>query len=295
MDQLVKLSRYFGSDIEFVIAGGGNTSVKVDGRLYIKGSGTSLATIEPDGFVEMAREPLSALLAQDLGSDPARREELFKQAILTARIYPEKNQRPSVECVLHSLLPRRFVVHTHSTAVNSIACCRDGESLARALLGDRILWIPYVDPGFTLARTLNTALAEYVRRTGCDCPAAVIMQNHGLIVCGETPQEVVEHTQWVVAQILEHLEKSKNGSPFGPVSRIEKNQARRLIDTFGPVLRALLAENQRLKIVTFDDSEVVLSLAGAADGQTTALGGPLTPDQIVYCNSFPLWFDIPRR
>jgi NAD(P)-dependent dehydrogenase (short-subunit alcohol dehydrogenase family) len=102
---------------------------------------------------------------------------------------------------------------------------------------------------------------------------------------------VVEHTQWVVAQILEHLEKSRNDFPFGPVCRIEKDRARHLIDTLGPVLRALLAESERLKIVVFDDSDVVLSLAGAEDGQTTAMGGPLTPDQIVYCNSFPLWFE----
>jgi rhamnose utilization protein RhaD (predicted bifunctional aldolase and dehydrogenase)/NAD(P)-dependent dehydrogenase (short-subunit alcohol dehydrogenase family) len=290
LSQLIKLSRYFGSNIEFVIAGGGNTSIKTGSRLHIKGSGTSLATIAPEGFVEMAREPLATLLNQDLGSDPDAREERFKRAILAARIHPEKDQRPSVECVLHSLLPRRFVVHTHSTVVNMVTCCQNGETLAHKICGDKILWIPYVDPGFTLAKALDRALGDYALRTGRDCPDAVLMQNHGLIVCGDTPREVLEHTEWVVANIGEHLKRCPSDAPFGPVARIETDRARRLINNLGPILRALLAERDTLKIVTFDDSDIVQSLIGAPGGELAAAGGPLTPDQIVYCNSFPLWF-----
>lgn len=171
LEQLVKLSHYYGSDVEFVIAGGGNTSVKTGDRLLVKCSGTSLAVIDAGGFVEMKRAALDDLLSRDLGSDPDAREERFKEAILAARVHPEMGQRPSVECVLHNLLPRRFVVHTHQTLVNMICCCESGEALAAEMFGDEILWIPYVDPGFTLAKKLSRALEEYVKRTGRDCPS----------------------------------------------------------------------------------------------------------------------------
>jgi rhamnose utilization protein RhaD (predicted bifunctional aldolase and dehydrogenase)/NAD(P)-dependent dehydrogenase (short-subunit alcohol dehydrogenase family) len=291
MDQLVKLSRWLGSDPEFVIAGGGNTSLKTDDRLFVKASGTSLSSIDAGGFVEMARAPLGRLLEQDLDPDPDAREARFKQAILAARIYPDRGQRPSVECVLHNLIPRRFVVHAHTTLVNVIACCRGGEALAGEIFGERILWIPYVNPGFTLAKNLNRSLAEYAERTGRDSPSAVLLQNHGSIVCGETPDEVLENTDWVVQRVEEYLQGIPSCDAFGPVRRIEPEQARAWINILGPALRALLADGERLKVAAFDDSDLVLSIAGGEQGRSAALGGPLTPDQIVYCQSFPLWFE----
>ncbi len=294
LEQLVELSRFFGSDTRFVIAGGGNTSFKTDDRLYVKGSGTSLATIDVDGFVEMARAPLAALPARDLGADASLREARFKEAILAARVAPEKGQRPSVECVLHNMLPRRFVVHTHSTAVNTLACCERGERIASEILGDSLLWIRYVDPGFTLAKALRRALAEYGARTGNDCPPAVLMQNHGLIVCGDTPEEILRQTESIIDRIETHERSLGPADPFGPVQRLGREESRRQIEMMGPVLRALLAEGDCLKVVTFDDGDLALSLVGGAEGKAAALGGPLTPDQIVYCNSYPLWFE-PRE
>ncbi len=292
MDQLVKLSRHFGSKTEFVIAGGGNTSFKNGEKLFIKASGTSLAHVEAEGFVEMERSALAELLQQDLGSQPDVREERFKNAILAARIHPDKGQRPSVECILHNLLPRSFVVHTHSTLVNMINCCTEGERLSSDLFGDETIWVPYVDPGFTLARTLKTLLLGYAARTGRDCPRAVLMQNHGLIVCGDTMEEVVGHTDWIIERIKRHLDKVEEAAPFGEVRMFSPGRARALINTLAPMLRGLLAGSEALKVVTFDDSGVVRELVGAVHGRPVALAGPLTPDQIVYCNSFPLWFDV---
>jgi len=294
MDELIALSRHFGSDTKFVIAGGGNTSLKTKDRLYVKGSGTALATIDANGFVEMEREPLALLTRQDLGPVPEEREARFKAAILAARVHPERGQRPSVECVLHNMFPRRFVVHTHSTEVNMLACSLQGERLAGELLANRTLWIPYVDPGFTLAQAIRRALEAYMARTGRDCPAAVIMQNHGLIVCGDSAAEIVEHTDWILDRIGAHQKDLPVDKPFGRVRRIARDQSPRLINTLGPVLRALLADSDRLKVVTFDDSDAVLSLAGGEQGKSAALAGPLTPDQIVYCYSYPLWFE-PRE
>ena len=166
INQLLELSHFYGSNLEFVIAGGGNTSVKAEDTLFVKGSGVSLATLDAGGLVEMDRDSLTELLKRDLGEEPVKREEMFKQAILAARRHPELGQRPSVECVLHNLLPRRFVVHSHQTQVNMLSCCAMGEALAGEIFGDAVLWIPYVDPGFTLARTLSRSLQSFAARTG---------------------------------------------------------------------------------------------------------------------------------
>jgi len=292
MDMLIKLSRFYGADDEFVLAGGGNTSVKIGDRLVVKASGYPLAAIGPEGFVELDRKALAELLDRDLGRAPARREERFKQAILAARTQPEKGRRPSVESVLHHLLPGRFVVHSHPTPVNMIACCAAGQTLCGELLGDLALWVPYCDPGFTLAKLIQKSLGDYRARTGRDCPPAVVIQNHGLIVCGQTPDEVKSTTDAIVEKV--HAKLSASGGPARPLGSVSERpdaaRAQSLVNLIGPALRALLAEGDDLKIVTFDDSDVVMNLAGSKDGTAIAAGGPLTPDQVVYCNSCPLWF-----
>lgn len=302
IQKLVELSRLNGADPAFVIAGGGNTSVKVGDRLYVKGSGHALATISADGFVEMDRPALERILNTEPGSNRDVREEQFKSAVLAARMQPEKNQRPSVEVVLHHLMPRQFVVHTHPTLVNMFTCCEGGKAITAKLLGDDALWVADVDPGLILARTLRDALKEYAKRTGRDCPRAVLMQNHGLVVCGESPEEIREDTDWLMSVLGQHLQKLPKPEAFGSVSRMDAAKGKRLINVIGPALRGLLATQEEgsrpgwpchvLRVVTFDDSTDVTELVGGADGKATALGGPLCPDQIVYCKALPLWVEI---
>src|SRR5438105_5015590 len=86
IDTLVKLSRYYGSHPDFVLAGGGNTSVKVGDRLFVKGSGHALASIGPEGFVELDRKQLESLLRRRLSDDRMQREEEFKTAIMASRL-----------------------------------------------------------------------------------------------------------------------------------------------------------------------------------------------------------------
>ncbi len=292
MDILVKLSRYYGSDPEFILAGGGNTSMKTDDRLFVKGSGFALAVIGPAGFVEMDRTALAKVIESELSADVNQREEQFKQAILAARIHPEKGQRPSVEAVLHNMMPKKFVVHSHATFANIITCGKNGEALTKELFGDQVIWIPFVDPGYMLAKALHTAMREYTQKTRRDCPSAVLMQNHGLIVCGDTPEEIFKHTDWVINTIRLRLESTSGDFIFGEVQKENEISARKWIDILGPALRGLLAVGENLKVVTFDDSAVVMALAGGVQGAETAAGGPVTPDQIVYCKAFPLWFEI---
>ena len=292
LGKLVELSRFYGEDPEFVIAGGGNTSAKLGERIYVKGSGQALADALPEHFVEMDRPALEALLAADLGDDRKAREEKFKHAVMAARLRPEKGQRPSVEVVLHNLMPRRFVVHTHNTLVNCYACAKAGERLIRELCGGQAIWIADVDPGFVLAQTLRDALAAYKKTTGRDCPRAVIMQNHGLVVAGNTPNEIKKDTKWLLALLRSDIGRRPRGNSFGPVTKWDAQTASKAIDVIGPALRGLLATGDNLKIVAFDDSPVVAEFVGSAGAMAAAGKGPLTPDQLVYCRSFPLCFEL---
>ena len=293
IESLVAILRRYGGDPEFCLAGGGNTSLKSGDRLLVKASGFALATITLDGFVEMDRRALADLLVSELPAEPNAREEAFKQAVLAARTQPEKGQRPSVECVLHSLLPRPLVAHSHSTYVNMITCAEGGEAIARKVFDDDVLWVPYVDPGYILARTLDRLLKQYAQRTGRDCPDAVFMQNHGLIVCGNSAAEIERQTDQIIGKIQRHLAAATTpaGEPFGPVTRLDPAAAQEPGDEDRAGMRGLLAGSDALKVVTFRDSSEVLDLVGSDRGKAIADGGPLTPDQIVYCRSFPLWFE----
>jgi len=291
MDGLIELSRFYGVDSSFVLAGGGNTSLKVGDRLFVKASGHALATITEDGFVELDRKALTVLLESKLDAHARRREEQFKAAIMAARIDPEKGQRPSVESVLHHLLPSQLVVHTHSTLVNMLTCNQDGAKLTRAWFGDDVLWIPVCDPGFVLAQLVQKEMNAYIQRTGRKYPALVFIQNHGLIVCGDSAAEIRKHTDQLIATITRKakLESAKASAevPLAP-------EAVQVINTMGPALRGLLAEGESLKVVAFDDSEPVKALVENPLGKPWATSGTLTPDHIVYCNSFPMWFEPPQ-
>ena len=293
MDVLVKLSRHYGGDPAFVLAGGGNTSYKDANVLYVKASGFALGSIGPEGFVALKRDALEALGEADLGAEPDLREERFKEGILAARCDPEKGLRPSVECVLHNLMPGTFVVHTHPTLVNGLTCCRQGRQLAEEMFGDDVLWIEYTNPGHKLARAVADTLAEWRARTGREGPEAILLENHGLIVSGDDPETLGKRTDRIVEAIEKRLASAPAEEVFGQIVPMESDRARKLIETIAPALRGLLADGENLKIVTFDDSKTVLSLAATAEGKQVAALGPMIPDQIVYCCSFPLWFAAP--
>jgi rhamnose utilization protein RhaD (predicted bifunctional aldolase and dehydrogenase)/NAD(P)-dependent dehydrogenase (short-subunit alcohol dehydrogenase family) len=293
LTDLVALSRRFGADSEFARGGGGNSSVKDDGVLYIKPSGTSLNELTPESLIPLAVGPLLELLDRP----PERRvaggtDEVFEVAV-AARIGVPDDRRPSVECLFHALLPERYVLHTHPMTVNALTCASHGAEIAEGLFGGGALWVPYVDPGLPLARAIRDARRAHEARNGAAAPRVILLQNHGLIVTGDSTAEIEETSLRLVAAVKAHLA----GLPpiaWGELERLEADDARAALRVIGPTLRALLATGERLKVVTFDDSPLAASVAGSALGRGFAEGGPLTPDQIVYAGSFPLLTESPR-
>jgi NAD(P)-dependent dehydrogenase (short-subunit alcohol dehydrogenase family) len=171
-----------------------------------------------------------------------------------------------------------------------LACSRDGEALVEELFRSDVLWVPYVDPGFILAKSLYAALEKYRKSEGRE-PLAILMQNHGLIVYDDSPDEVIRKTDAFVARVRRRVEGMMTSGPFGEVSRMEPGRAKRLVEIVAPALRGLLGTDEALAIVTLDDSETVMQLVSGTEGRETASGGAVTPDQIVYCKALALWFD----
>jgi rhamnulokinase len=288
--EMVGLSRRFGADPEFVRAGGGNSSAKADGVLYIKPSGVSLATLAEESLIALAIKPLLEVLqgGATRGSTPGSDEVL--RVAESARLSPADGRRPSVELLFHALLPEPIVLHTHPTTINALTCSTGDGELAEEILGDRALWIPYTDPGLPLARAISDKRNARMAETAGLAPRAILLQNHGLIVSGETAAEIERASHGVAALIAEHI-AARPAFSWGAAERIDSGQADGIVDALRRELGMLVAVRDRPAAVVFDDSPLAVGVAGSELGRRLAQGGPLTPDQIVYAGSWPLVID----
>ena len=146
IDELVGFSNFYGSDPSLVLAGGGNTSAKADGRMWVKGSGTALATITAQGFVEIDLSKLGEIFEKSYPDSDSEREALVLQDLMASRV-PGETKRPSVETTLHALFPQTYVLHLHPAKVNGITCSKGGESAARRVIARDFIWIEQCRPG----------------------------------------------------------------------------------------------------------------------------------------------------
>ncbi|MBX2851743.1 MAG: class II aldolase/adducin family protein [Phycisphaeraceae bacterium] len=282
MEELVALSRRYGSDPAYCLAGGGNTSLKSGDRLWVKASGCSLGEIAADGFVEMDRHALAGMLECVYSDDASDREAQFIERMMSARTEPAKGQRPSVETLIHELIPRRFVVHTHPAKVNALTCCVGGEALAQSWLGSSVIWQPYVDPGVTLAQSLKGRLANAEAQDG---PIVVLLENHGLIVAADSAHEIDQATQALI-DLIDRNGASIAAEGFDGQAFPDSSQC---LDVHQRAAQQLFYGN----VAVSERSDEIRALTGSEGGRAAALAGPLTPDQIVYCRAMPMWIDSP--
>ena len=154
-----ELSNRYGSNPEFVLAGGGNTSCKDEKYLYVKPSGVALAKVAEEDFVKLEREAVRRCFEMPEELSGAEREALAGR-LLNFAVVSTTGRRPSVEAPLHELMPFTFVVHLHPAMVNGLTCGRDGEAVCRELFPEA-LWLPATDPGFILANAVYRANLAY--------------------------------------------------------------------------------------------------------------------------------------
>lgn len=198
LQQLIDLSRYLGDpDKPYAILGEGNTSARVDeDSFYVKASGTSLVTIDANGFVLVSKSAMLNLL-----DDASANDDDVTSALKDALIDKKERRRPSVETMLHALLldipEYAFVGHTHPVYTNMLLCSKVAEEAFShrifpdqiVSMGHRNVFVPYVDPGLPLAREVKRRLDRFIEEEGM-LPKAIVMQNHGFIAMGDSPKAV---------------------------------------------------------------------------------------------------------
>jgi rhamnose utilization protein RhaD (predicted bifunctional aldolase and dehydrogenase)/NAD(P)-dependent dehydrogenase (short-subunit alcohol dehydrogenase family) len=296
LDALIQLSRLIGRDPRLVQPGGGNTSIKLTlpddsgGRveaLLVKGSGTDLRTIGPEGFTRLSLARLAPLRQAEAMSDA----EMMR---FMAGCMLGDGPAPSVETPLHSLLPHRVIAHTHDIATMSLTNVPAGtaERLIRELFQGDIVYVPYVPPGFPLAKAVGK-LADRI-------PSAAIglaLAHHGLVVWGSDPKECEARLLQSVAHIDQYLEscRSRRGSGriLGPSGGTvpTPDERRRLAEVVLPAVRGALSSTERV-ILHFDDDEAVLATLASERAPELVRRGMATPEHLLRAGRLPVWLEL---
>lgn len=287
--QLVARSRKLGADRSVCNWGGGNTSAKADeidfrGRpvriLWVKGSGSDLATCTEASFSGLYLEDVLPLLERERMSD----SEMVNY--LAHCYYEPGRPRPSIETLLHGFLPFTHIDHTHADATNYFACAANGEELARDCFGDELIWIPYRRPGFGLAR--EVALAVRARPDA----KLVILAKHGLITWGATDEDCYSATLATINRARDYVEAriARAGrAVFGGLrgATLATEERRAIAAQVAPILRGLVAAEKR-QILRFEDSEDALDFASSQDAPRLTKVGAACPDHLVHTKPWPL-------
>lgn len=277
IDSLIAISRKYGADERFVIAGGGNTSYKNKKNLWVKASGHAMATITEDGFAVLDRALLNPMGEKQYSADTAEREEQVKNDLAAACI--TKDRRPSVETSLHNCLSAAFVVHTHPTIVNGLMCCQDAEATCAKLFPDA-LYIPYTDPGYTLFKKVYDKVQAYKKAKGCE-PAVIFLQNHGIFVGADTTAQIEK----IYADVMGKLEKKVKALPKGDAPICE------CVSETIPAIRTILSRKGRgLKTLKVTNDKLIASFTASKEA-VKAVMTPFSPDGIVYCKSEYIYID----
>jgi rhamnose utilization protein RhaD (predicted bifunctional aldolase and dehydrogenase)/NAD(P)-dependent dehydrogenase (short-subunit alcohol dehydrogenase family) len=299
----VYVSRLIGRDGSFVLHGGGNTSVKAPIKtvfgdeitaLFVKGSGNDLRAIQPAGFTALQLAPLARLRGLDELSEADMANQLRLNQLDGCA------GRPSVEALLHAFLPPRFIVHSHA---NPVLCLSDqpaAEELLRAAVGEGVTLLPYVPPGFPLAKEMVRVFEARPDARG------IIVAKHGLFTFADEARTAYERHLEIVDACERFLAARRPQRLFTPRYRVEARPAD-LAACVAPILRGLLAERTgnedvpyRRLLLDWRAGDEVLEFVNSAEAAILAATGPLTPDHVSRTKPFalyvadPEWNDVPH-
>jgi rhamnose utilization protein RhaD (predicted bifunctional aldolase and dehydrogenase)/NAD(P)-dependent dehydrogenase (short-subunit alcohol dehydrogenase family) len=282
----VYTTRLLGRDPLLVLHGGGNTSVKTKADddlgeehevIAVKGSGADMADIEPWGLPAVELEPLRKLRALDALSDEAMVN------VQRLNLLDSSAPNPSVETLLHAFLPHKFVDHTHAAAVLSIVDQPDGEALAREVYDGRMGIVPYIAPGFGLAKAAAEVFEQKPDVEG------LILHKHGIFTFGETAREAYERMIEMVSLAESRL---RQGRPVVfPAHEIAGATATSA--AIAPIIRgacAIKRENAEpiRFIADFRTAPGILAYVNGAELASYSQRGVVTPDHIIRTKNKPL-------
>jgi rhamnose utilization protein RhaD (predicted bifunctional aldolase and dehydrogenase)/NAD(P)-dependent dehydrogenase (short-subunit alcohol dehydrogenase family) len=282
LDDCARCSRLIGADPALVLHGGGNSSVKttwrdITGReleaLFVKASGFEMATIGPEGFAPLALRRLHELLELESLSDAEMVRELT-----AAKLDPDA-PAPSVETLLHAFLPFPAVLHSHADAIVTLTNLSNGEEIVRQVLGDAVVVVPYVMPGFELAREVRRVWPEQARPES----RGMVLLNHGLVTFGAKSREAYERHVELLASAEEWLQEHAP-APSDEPPQLPQGPATELAE-----LRRLVSEAAgRALVLRRHTGAAVRRFVARPDLVSLTRRGPLTPDHVIRTKPAPL-------
>lgn len=281
LEGLISISRFYGKDSRFVIAGGGNTSYKNGEKIWVKASGSSLATITEDGFAVLDRAKLNPMSEKVYSADTNEREEQVKNDLADATI--TKGKRPSVETSMHNVIDYAFVVHLHPTAVNGLMCAQNAEADLIKLFGEKALYVEYTDPGYVLFKKVDNKIKAF-RTKFNEEPQVIWLQNHGIFVASNT----IEDIKKIYEEVLSTLDKVAVKYPNIVEKVSPMKEFKGTVDVL-PALRMMLS-NESQKTLKVRCNELIQYFSEDVENQK-AIAKPFTPDAIVYCKSNYIFFN----
>ena len=290
LDQLVLASNLLGADRAVSNFGGGNTSVKGTARdhigretgvMWVKGSGSDLATIGRGGFTGLRLDEVLPLFERESMSDEDMVAHLAKCQLDPAM------PRCSIETLLHAFVPAPHVHHTHPDGINVLAGTADGERLVAECFGDAAAWVPYIRPGFTLSRQVGEAARS---DPGLKL---VVLAKHGLVVWGDTAEEAYRRTIEVINQAVAFVTERTGGAPrFGgrhpAASAVSERERAALLGDLLPAIRGAVS-SERAKLLTLDTSPRPVEFASSVQAEALVTVGAPCPDHLVHTKRLPLW------
>jgi rhamnulose-1-phosphate aldolase/alcohol dehydrogenase len=299
----VYTSRLIGADPSLVLHGGGNTSLKTPVKtvfgdeitaLFVKGSGCDLRAIEPAGFTALELAPLARLRQLDDLSEAGMISQLRLSQLDASA------PSPSVETLLHAFLPYRYIDHSHANVVLCLSNQPAGDRLLREAVGEQVIVLPYITPGFPLAKEVARVVEQQPAARG------IIVAKHGLFTFADDARTAYERHIEAVDACERFLAARQPKRLFTPRYTVEARPAD-LAAQAAPILRGLLAERTesediqyRRLLLDWRADDEVLAFVNSAQATTLASTGPLTPDHVIRTKPFalhvasPIWDDAPR-
>lgn len=265
LNMLAAMSNKYGANPEYVLAGGGNTSFKSADRLWVKGSGTALATIKAEDFVVLERKRLDAMWNTQYPQEEKAREAKVLEDMMNARVEGE-NRRPSVETLLHNLFPQRYVLHVHPAIVNGLTCAKNGEAAMKQLFPQAV-WVAAYKPGYILALECKKMMAAYKCESGRDCDL-LFLENHGIFFAADT----VEQMDVLAEGVMNALAAAVQYKPDLEQVAVDSQK----VEAISAQLEALYG-GEKPAAVTFLANKEILNYDPATKS--------LSPDHIVYAKA----------
>jgi rhamnose utilization protein RhaD (predicted bifunctional aldolase and dehydrogenase)/NAD(P)-dependent dehydrogenase (short-subunit alcohol dehydrogenase family) len=278
----VYTTRLLGRNKELVLHGGGNTSVKttikdIDGKKYnvlcVKGSGWDMADIEPEGLPAVKLEPLIALKNKKYLSD----EDMVSYQ--KRNLINIKAPNPSVETFLHAFLPFKFVDHTHADAVLNATNRPGGLNFCKKVFGNKVSIVPYVMPGFMLAKKINEI---YSINPNINC---LILMNHGIFTFADDAKEAYD----LMIKYVSQAERAINKLKVKKIKQIKNFSTRFNAHEIAPIIRGLLSNNKDQKfVVNYRLNKHLKYFMNGKNVRSYSSKGTATPDHVIRVKPFPL-------